>query len=340
MKIKTELMHLTYKHPFNIARRKADQKGGITNVKISIEHDGVLGLGEAHPSPYYYGETIERIIDVAKKAESILATDPFLLEDIIDELYRAFPNAPSAIAGIDIALYDLVGKLLGIPLYKYFGLNPDSTPTTDFTIGIDTIPVMLKKLKEASGYPIYKVKVGVEGDMDMLKAIRDNTDAVIRVDANTGWDVDEAIEKINEMEKYDIELVEQPIPAKNYEGLKKIRQNVNIPIMADEDSVTSEDIPTLAGCVDMINIKLMKCRGLRDALRMIHIGHSFGMKVMLGCMGESSLSLTAAAHLSPLVEYADLDNNLLIIDDPFEGLKQPNGRILLPNRPGIGVIEK
>ena len=205
-------------------------------------------------------------------------------------------------------------------------------------MGIDTIPVTLERLEAARQYPILKIKVGLPGDVETVKAIRERTDAILRVDANCGWSVDEAIERINALEAYNIELIEQPIPAKNYEGLRKIRENVNVPIMADEDAITSADLPALIGCVDAINIKLMKCRGLREARRMIDTAHAFGLKVMLGCMSESSLAITAAAHLSPLLDYADLDAHLLISNDPFEGVTVQEGKLMLPDRPGIGAV--
>lgn len=339
MNITTNIISLKSQYPFRIARRK-EPRTEVKSVVILIEHDGVVGMGEAQPSPYYYGETVERIQEVTAQASSILGNDPFLLEDILAELNHTFPESPAALAGIDIALHDLIGKLLGIPLYKFFGLNPEKTPRTSFTLGIDTIPATLERLEAAKQYPILKIKVGLPGDLETIQAIREHTDAIIRVDANCGWNVDEAIERINALEAYNIELVEQPIPAKNYAGLQKIREHTNIPIMADEDAITSADLPALIGCVDAINIKLMKCRGLREARRMIETAHILGMKVMLGCMGESSLSLTAAAHLSPLLDYADLDSNLQIVNDPFDGLKVRDGKIILPDQPGIGVTTK
>jgi L-alanine-DL-glutamate epimerase-like enolase superfamily enzyme len=339
MKIETNIITLKSSYPFKIARRK-EARTEKQSVIIMLEHDGVVGMGEAQPSPYYYDETVETAQQVIEKSAPLLGNDPFLLEDILDELNAAFPESPAALAGLDLALHDLVGKLLNVPLYKLFGLNPEKACRTDFTLGIDTIPVTLERLEAARQYPILKIKVGLPGDLETVKAIRERTDAILRVDANCGWGVEEAIERINALEAYDIELVEQPILAKNYEGLRKIRENVNVPIMADEDAITLADIPALVGCVDAINIKLMKCRGLREARRMIDTAHIFGMKVMLGCMSESSLAVTAAAHLSPLLDYADLDANLLIANDPFEGVKVLEGKLILPDRPGIGVVAR
>jgi L-alanine-DL-glutamate epimerase-like enolase superfamily enzyme len=336
MKISSTIRTLTLKYPFTIARNSHTE---CSTVFISITHEGITGYGEASPSKYYFGETPQRVMQTCEKAQDVIGDNPYPLQSILDELEKQFPEEPAARAGIDIALHDLVGKLMNQPLCLILGLDPNKTPKTSYTIGIDTLDIMMKKVEESLEYPILKVKVGVPGDIETIAAIRARRpEAIIRVDANTGWDVDEAITKIHQLEAYNIELIEQPIKPKNYEGLKKIRSNVSIPIMADEDSVTSKDLNNLAGCVDAINIKLMKCGGLREALRMVHIAHNLDMKVMFGCMTESSLSLTAAAHLTPLAEYADLDMNLLLTNDPFEGLKVIEGKIKLPNRPGIGVV--
>ena len=335
MKIKTEIIRLKLKYPFKTARRPPREFSD--SLVVSIEHEGCIGEGEIRPSEYYFGENFEVAQKVISEIEPILENNPFLLEDIINELKSKYYYAPATVAGIDIALYDLVGKLLDVPLYQYFGLNADKTPVSSYTIGLDTIPIMLKKLREADNFPIIKVKVGVPGDLDMIKAIRDISDAKIRVDANTGWSVSEAIKKINQFEKYDIELIEQPIVPKDYEGLREIRKNTSIPIMADEDSVSLKDLPNLVGCVDSINIKLMKCGGIREALSMVNFAHAHGMKVMLGCMLESSLSIAAAAHISPLVEYADLDTNMLITNDPYSGMGNVDGKLMLPDQPGLGV---
>lgn len=336
MRIRTVRQELAIKYPWKIAR--SEGVTSATTIRLSIEHEGVIGYGEAAPSVYYYGEDLDRVEQVAKDAEPVLGQDPFLLEDIIDELAEQFPEAPAARAALDAGLHDLVGKLLDVPVYKLWGLNPANTPKTSYTLGIDTIPMMLKKLNEAREYPVLKIKVGVPGDMEMIKAIRENTDATIRVDANTGWRVEEAIEKIHELAAYDIEFVEQPIASGDYEGLRKVRENVPLPIMADEDSITCAELPRLAGCVDAINIKLAKSGGLREAMRMINVARALGMKIMIGCMSESSLGVTAAAHLTPLTDYADLDMNLLLTNDPFDGIKVIDGKIILPERPGHGAI--
>jgi len=338
MKVAVEHMTLKMKHPWKIAREQL--KTEDITVRVEVEHEGLVGLGEAKPSLYYFGETLETVAATAARAPDVLGDDPFQLETVTAALVEAFPDAPATVAALDMALHDMVGKALGVPLYRLFGLDPAATPRTSFTLGIDEVPMMLTKLEEAREYPILKIKVGEPGDVEMLRAIRDNTDAVIRVDANTNWAVDEAVEKINQMAELGIELVEQPIKPKDFDGLRKIRENSPVPIMADEDSITAADLPALVGCVDAVNIKLMKCRGLREAMRMIHVADTLGMDVMLGCMAESSLALTAAAHLTPLTKYADLDMNLLITNDPFDGLKVRDGKIILPNRPGIGAVPR
>jgi L-Ala-D/L-Glu epimerase len=227
--------------------------------------------------------------------------------------------------------------MLDVPLYKLLGLNAANTPHTSFTLGIDNPSEMAKKALAARDYPILKIKVGTKHDLDTLKAIRDVSSATIRVDANTAWTPKEAIKMINALTPYNIEFVEQPISPYDLAGLKLIRENVPLPIIADESCVTVEDIPRVAECVDGINIKLMKCGGIRHALKMIHVARAHNLRIMIGCMIESSLAITAAAHLTPLVDYADLDGNLLIDNDPYIGVKVVDGKLVLPESPGLGV---
>jgi L-alanine-DL-glutamate epimerase-like enolase superfamily enzyme len=227
--------------------------------------------------------------------------------------------------------------MLSMPLYKLLGLNAAHTPNTSFTLGIDNPKEMAKKALAARDYPILKIKVGTKHDIDTLKAIREVSSATIRVDANTAWTPKEAIKMINALAPYNIEFVEQPISPYDLAGLKLIRENVPLPIIADESCVTVEDIPRVAECVDGINIKLMKCGGIRHALKMIHVARVHNLRIMIGCMIESSLAITAAAHLTPLVDYADLDGYLLIDNDPYVGVKVVNGKLVLPDSPGLGV---
>jgi L-alanine-DL-glutamate epimerase-like enolase superfamily enzyme len=266
-----------------------------------------------------------------------LGDDPFIIEDIMQHLEKMLRFHPSAKAAVDMALYDIVGKILGVPLYKLLGLNPSRTPHTSFTIGIDTPMEMAKKALLAQDYPILKIKVGTKHDLEIIQAIRDVTNAVLRVDANAGWTAKEAIKNIHALVPYNIEFVEQPVPAHDLAGLKLIREHVPVPIIADESCVTVEDLPRIAECVDGINIKLMKSGGINHALKMIHVARAHNLRIMLGCMIESSLAITAAAHLTPLVDYADLDGHLLIDNDPFTGVKVDHGKLMLPDEPGLGV---
>ena len=319
--------------PFRIAR-------GVQltspNAIVQINYDEYTGYGEAAPDEYY-GENQQTVLACVSAFAGNLGDDPFVIEDIIHRLDKVIRLNPSAKAAVDMALYDLMGKVLGVPLYKLLGLNPKHTPHTSFTIGIDTPVEMAKKALIAKDYPILKIKVGTKHDLDIIKAIRDVTNAVIRVDANTGWTPKEAIKTINVLAPYNIEFVEQPIVAHDLPGLKLIRDNVPIPIIADESCVTVEDIPRIAECVDGVNLKLMKCGGIRHALKMIHVARAHNLRVMIGCMIESSLAITAAAHLTPLVDYADLDGHLLISDDPYVGVTVEKGKLVLPDSAGLGV---
>jgi L-alanine-DL-glutamate epimerase-like enolase superfamily enzyme len=338
MKLSARIIKLSASHGmFRIARSEITK---FESAVVEIEHDGLVGIGEAAPDPYFDGETAQVVLKTAKAANKIVGKDPFLIEDITAELARKFPKAHATACAIDMALHDLVGKILGVPVCKMLGLNPDRTPATSFTIGIEEPKVMAERAAAVRDFKVLKIKVGTKRDEEMLRAIRDVTDLPIRVDANTGWTKEEAVRNINRLAKFDIQFVEQPIPPGDNEALRFIRERAALPIMTDESSVNLNDLPGLVGCVDAINVKLMKCGGLREAIRMIHFAHAHGMKVMLGCMLETSLAITAAAHISPMVEYADIDGNHLIADDPFDGVQLRDGRQMPPDRPGLGVREK
>lgn len=339
-------MHLTIKPidlqlttPFRISRGVQDVSA---NVLIELRHEqypGLVGLGEASPTEHY-GESPETALAVLQLFAQQLGDDPFAHEDILQRLDAIIRLNPSTKAALDMALYDLTGKILGVPVYKLLGLNAARTPYTSFTIGIDSPAQMAKKVQAAQAaheYPILKIKVGTGHDVEILKAIRDVSSATIRVDANTAWTPKEAIRTINALAPYNIEFVEQPVVADDLKGLKLIRDNVPVPIIADESCITVEDIPRIAECVDGINIKLMKCGGMRHALKMISVARAHNLQIMLGCMIESSLAISAAAHLTPLVDYADLDGNLLIDNDPFVGATVERGKLILPDEPGLGV---
>ena len=333
LRIDAKPIDLKLTTPFRISRGVQNIS---PNVVVQIQYNGQVGYGEAAPDEYY-GENQETVLSCITAFASNLGDDPFLIEDIMSNLDHLIRLHPAAKAAIDMALYDLVGKILHVPLYKLLGLNPKHTPQTSFTLGIDTPENMAKKALLARDYPILKVKVGTKYDLENLKAIREVSPAIIRVDANTAWTPKEAIRMINALASYNIEFVEQPIAPRDLEGLRLIRENVPVPIIADESCVTIEDIPRLAGCVDGVNFKLMKSNGITNVLKMIHVARAHNLRVMIGCMIESSLAITAAAHLTPLVDYADLDGHLLIDNDPYEGVKVVNGKLMLPDAPGLGV---
>jgi len=323
--------------PFRIAR---GVEYTSPNVIVEVKYNEYTGYGEAAPSAYY-GESIETVLACIAMFAGNLGDDPFAIVDIMQRLDKIIRLNPSAKAAVEMALYDIVGKVLNVPVYKLLGLNPARTPHTSFTIGIDTPMEMAKRaILAEEHYSILKIKVGTKHDLEIIEAIRNVTNVVLRVDANAGWTVKEAIKNIHAMIPYNIEFVEQPISAHDLTGLKLIRENVPLPIIADESCVTVEDIPRIAECVDGINIKLVKCGGLHHALKMIHVARAHNLRIMLGCMIESSLGITAAAHLTPLVDYADLDGNLLIDNDPFIGVTVEHGKLGLPDGPGLGVYER
>jgi L-alanine-DL-glutamate epimerase-like enolase superfamily enzyme len=332
MQLSYHTIDLKLKHPFRISRSVTEVK---KNVIVNIDE----GIGEAAPSAYY-GENAETVIECLEKVKDQIGDDPFQIESILSKLNEKITGNFSAKAAIDLALHDLIGKRLNIPLYKLLGLNGKAPIVTSYTIGIDTPEKMKEKTKEAKDFLIYKVKVGVENDIEMVKAVREMTDAKIRVDANAGWTPDEAIEKIKRLAEYDIEFVEQPTDPKDKEGLKKIKKDVNVPIIIDEHLMTAKDILQFVGLCDGINIKLAKCGGIREALRMIHVARAHDLLVMIGCMIESSVGITAAAHIGSLVDFLDLDGNLLLSNDPYVGVKLQKGKLYLSDLPGLGVMPK
>ena len=338
MHISAQQLDLKLTTPFRISRGVQDVS---PNVIVQVHSRDAKGIGEASPAEYY-GESPESVLACIELFRHDIETldNPFAIEDILQRLDATMGLNPSAKAAVDMALYDLVGKQLGVPVYKLLGLNAANTPSTSFTIGLDSPAQMAKKAAAAKDYPILKVKLGTKHDLDIVKAIRDVSGAVIRVDANAAWTAKEAIQKITALAPYNIEFVEQPVAAHDLKGLKLVHDNVPMPVIADESCVVVEDVPRVAECVDGINIKLMKCGGIRNALKMIHVARAHSLSVMIGCMIESSLAITAAAHLTPLVDYADLDGHLLIENDPYEGVRVEQGKLILPDGPGLGVQER
>jgi L-alanine-DL-glutamate epimerase-like enolase superfamily enzyme len=325
-------LELPLVHPFRIAR---GEERIASTVLVRIGDGELEGLGEATPVARY-GENVEGAI-AALDGRRLEPGDPFQLETLIDQ---AIPAATRA--GLDIALHDLIGKHLGIPLYALFGLDPGRAPVTSFTIGIADPDKTLRKLAEIGAHPILKVKLGLgtpSEQIETIAAIRSRYTGAIRIDANEGWNVDTAVRILRELARYDIEFCEQPIPAGSPQSLRAIRERVSIPIVTDEDSLVAADLPALYGCVDGVNVKLAKTGGIRGALAMIHTARAMGLKIMLGCMVESAIAATAAAHLSPLVDWADIDGPFLTARDPFSGVQYEGGKLILPSAPGLGVRE-
>ena len=337
--LRYKLYDLKLKHTWSIARGSRDIS---TIVLAEIECDGTTGIGEAALSTSSrYGETKETVIEFLKKVHFPENISLWEREKILEYIDKIAPGNYAAKASLDIALHDWVGKKLGIPLYRVWGLSKENAPITSFSIGLDTIENMLLKVREAEEYPLLKIKVGKANDKEIISSIRKATKKPIRVDANEAWkSKEEALEKILWMQDQGIEFVEQPMPVSQLEDTAWLRESVDIPIIADESVGRLQDIPKLQGAFDGINIKLMKCGGLHEALKMIYTARALNMKVMMGCMIESSVGISAAAHLSPLIDYADLDGNLLISNDPYESAKVIGGKLILNEMPGLGLTAK
>jgi L-alanine-DL-glutamate epimerase-like enolase superfamily enzyme len=315
-------------HTFTIAR---SSENVARTVLVRLRWGAIDALGESSPSARYH-ESVESVI--AGLRARALGADPYAL----DVLLAGLP--PAQRCGLDVALHDCIAKDVDRPLWRLLGLDPARTPLTSFTIGIATLDETLAKVREVGTHPVIKVKLGAGAEIETLAAIRSIYGGTIRIDANEGWSAESAVTILRELERFDIEFCEQPIPAGTPERLRWIRERTSIPLVTDEDSKDADDLLALAGCVDGINVKLVKCGGIRSALAMIHTARALGLKIMLGCMVESAILSTAAAHLSPLVDWADLDGPFLVAHDPFEGLRYADGKIVLPDRPGLGVVEK
>jgi L-alanine-DL-glutamate epimerase-like enolase superfamily enzyme len=307
---------------------------------FTLHHRGVVGFGEAAPQQYY-GENPETLREAVAAIGPELEGDPDELLHSLNEnggaLKETLAGHASVRAAIDMALWDIKGKLENRPCYELFGAEPGNTPLTSFTIGIDQPDVIDKKVDAARQFKILKVKVGLPGDMEILDRVLARSGKKVRVDANEGWDIEMAIAKTGELSDRGIEFCEQPISHEDEEGLRELKRVSQLEIMLDESVVSPGDVEAKSDQGHGINIKLMKCGGISPALDLIAEARRYDLKVMLGCMLETSVGITAAAHLSPLVDYADLDGNLLLDGDPFEGVRVVDGRLVLPTGPGLGV---
>ncbi len=336
MKLKFKPYTLQLEHVFTIA---VNSRTTTPVILTEIEYEGITGHGEASMPPYL-GESQETATAFLSNVDLSQFNDPFEMEDILNYVDSVAEKNTAAKASVDIALHDLVGKLLNKPWYAIWGFDKNNAPYTDFTIGIDTPQVVKQKVEEAKVYDILKVKLGRDDDKEMIEAIRSVTNKTIRVDVNQRWkDKHFALEMINWLKERGIELVEQPMPKEQIDDIAWLTEHSPLPIIGDESVQRIPDVIKAHGVFSGINIKLMKCTGMREANKMLLLAKSLGMKVMIGCMTETSCGISAAAQLSPMVDWADLDGNLLIKNDPFKGTKViDGGQLVLTDAPGIGLV--
>ena len=338
MKLRHAPYTLELRHAFGIA---TNTRTSTPATLVEFEHDGVIGYGEAAMPPYL-GESQDSAASFFRRIDLGLFPDPFQLEEILPAIDALAPGNTAAKAAIDIALHDWIGKKLGAPWHRLCGLDPAKTPVTSFTIGIDTPEIVRQKAREAEPYKIIKVKLGRGGDSDreLIETIRQVTAKPITVDANQGWrNREEALRMAEWLAGRGVVFIEQPMPKEQPDDTAWLRERSPLPLIADESVQRLTDVRCAPGVFDGINIKLMKCTGLHEAHRMITLARALSLKVMLGCMTETSCAISAAAQLSPLADWADLDGALLIRNDLFDGVRILEGKVTLPDRPGIGVIK-
>lgn len=335
--IETEIVRLKLKHTWTTTMSSSEFRD---TIHFRYKSGGITGRGEGAPIVRYKesAETAKQAIESI--AGMLTSADPWKYQKILQQVFAKIPGEWAAKSAIDIALHDWVAQKLGVPLYRYFGLDAADAPITTFSIGIDTPEITKQKVLEAEPYPVLKVKVGLDKDESTMEAIRSVTKKPLRLDANEGFkSKEEAVRKINWLESLGAQFIEQPLPAHMHEEQKWVRGKVHLPILADEACLRAEDIPKIADAYDGVVIKLDKTGGLSGALQMIDTARAHKMKTMLGCMVSSSVTITAAAQISPLVDFADLDGNLLIANDPFTGVKVQAGKLILPDTPGLGLTK-
>lgn len=335
MKLSFEPYELKLKHVFTVS---SFSRSTTPDVQLRIDYDGYTGYGEASMPPYL-GQSVDSVCTFLKKVNLEQFPDPFCIDDILTYIDSLSPGDSAAKAAVDIALHDLVGKIIGAPWHRMLGLNPLKTPNTTYTIGIDTDEMVKIKTREVAGqFKILKVKLGTERDREMIRAIREVSDLPIAVDVNQGWkNKKKALDEIFWLKEQGIVMVEQPMPKEMLDANAWLTEKSPLPTFADEAIQRLKDIPTIKGAYTGINIKLMKCTGMREAWKMMNYARAEGMKVMIGCMTETSCAIAAAAQLSPAVDFADLDGNLLIANDIFRGPTVMDGKITLNQLPGIGI---
>ncbi|MBK8884346.1 MAG: dipeptide epimerase [Bacteroidales bacterium] len=328
-------LHL--RHVFTLA---SGSRSVTPAMLTEIRFEDTVGYGEASMPPYL-GESVESVTGFLKKVDLSHFDSPFFVEEIVAYIDSLAPGNHAAKASVDIALHDLVGKLMNQPWYRIWGLDPRKTPNTSFTIGIDTAEVVKEKVREAAPFRILKVKLGQKNDREMIETVRSQTDKPLCVDVNQGWtDKKMALEMIHWLKEQGVVFVEQPMPKESVDDIAWLTANSPLPVIADEAIQTAADFSKIQGAYSGINVKLMKCGGMHAAYTMISMARAMNMKVMIGCMTETSCAVSAAAQLSPLADWADLDGNLLINNDLFDGIKIMDGKIMLNELPGIGITKK
>lgn len=333
MKVAYKSFNLPFRYPFTISKGTKTHQPSLI---VQLEHRGVIGYGEA-PAIAYYNIPVEKMIaDLeAKKlfVEKFAFTDP---ERYWHYLHHLYPQNNFLVCALDMAAWDLYGKIRQQPLYKLWDLDIQQAPGTDYTIGIDTIEKMVAKMKEKP-WPIYKIKLGTHQDIEIVTALRKHTDAILRVDANAAWTVNEALEKLPALKDLGVEFVEQPLAKDDWEGMKQLYEHSPLPLIADESCVIESDVQKCQGHFHGINIKLTKCSGITPARRMIAHARTLNMKVMVGSMNESTVGSAAIAHLNPLLDYVDMDGPLLLAEDVATGLQFNFGKVSYSNEPGLGI---
>jgi len=333
MNLHVQGLDLPLKHRFTIAHQSREVQETLI---VRLEEAGVFGLGESTTNPFY-GITLDNMQEALEKFRPILLggkwNTPAELWELGKEIFRDNPFAQCA---LDQAAWDLYTKKKGKKLYEYLDLNPQRIPTTNFTIGIDTVEKMCAKLREVE-WPIYKIKLGTNQDLEIVRELRKNTNSVFRVDANCAWTVDQAISYSEELAVLGVEFIEQPLAKDNLEGMRKVFAHSKLPLMADESCISESDVEKCQGHFHGVNIKLVKAGGITPALRMIQNAKALGMKTMVGCMTESSVGISAIAHIAPLLDYVDMDGAMLLSKDPARGVRIFPEKVLFPEGPGIGA---
>ncbi|WP_205509781.1 dipeptide epimerase [Longitalea arenae] len=333
MRVAYKTFNFPFRYPFTISKGTKTHQPSLI---VQLEHRGVVGYGEA-PAITYYNIPVEKMVaDLEQKkifVEKFAFTDP---ERYWHYLHHLYPQNNFLVCALDIAAWDLYGKIRQQPLYKLWDLDMQKAPATDYTIGIDTIDKMVEKMKEKP-WPIYKIKLGTGQDIEIVTALRKHTNAVLRVDANAAWTVDEALEKLPALKDLGVEFVEQPLAKDDWQGMKQLYEQSPLPLIADESCVIEGDVQKCHGHFHGINIKLTKCSGITPARRMIAQARSLNMKVMVGSMNESTVGSAAIAHLNPLLDYVDMDGPLLLAEDIATGLQFDYGKVTCSDAPGLGI---